>query len=172
LRFHSKVVVRGAAYFLVWKDSNLLAVRRQRCHVAWGPRAGCHSLAWRERTIIATILPARRRKPMNHIIRPTFLVGVLLWTAFFFIGPSPLENIPQARAQPLLCLSTHQGSPIRYTGLPGAGCIGSAPASATDSPSQILRGEGPKFAQNCPLCCQHPTNPQCGNEHPNCSGCR
>jgi hypothetical protein len=109
---------------------------------------------------------------MNRIITSPFLVGLLLWTAFFFVGPSPLENIPQARAQPLLCLSTPQSSPTRYTAVPGAGCIGSASASATNSRSQILRGEGPKFAQNCPLCCQFPTNPQCRNERPNCSGCR
>jgi hypothetical protein len=154
-------------------------VRRQRCRVAWGPRAGCHSLAWRERAIITTILPARRRKPMNHIIRPTFLVGVLLWTAFFFIGPSPLQNIPQARAQPLLCLSTHQRSPIRYTGVPGAGCLGTAPdysgqhPSATIPPSQTFRGDRrQRLAGNCPLCCTYPGNSACRNAPPpNCSQC-
>ena len=62
---------------------------------------------------------------MNPIMTRSFLVGILFWTAFFFIGPSPLENTPQAKAQPLLCLSTHQRSPTRYTVVPGAGCIGS-----------------------------------------------
>lgn len=146
---------------------SLPAVLRQRCHVVWKPRPECHRFAWRERTTKIKNHDHQpvRSSPMSRIITSPFLVGVLLWTALFFIGPSPLQNIPQAKAEPLLCLSTHQPSPTPYVDVARARCAGSAAAGATNSSSQI-------FAQNCPLCCQFPTNPGCTNQRPNCSGCR
>src|SRR5580704_2518209 len=96
---------------------------------------------------------------MNHIMRPTFLVGVLLWTAFFFIGPIPLENIARARAQPAppgqLCPPGYVSTPIpqgMYSPCPSCDHVCTPPNPVPPAPY---------IGGNHPYCEQYPCSAGC-----------
>jgi len=97
---------------------------------------------------------------MNYFFKPAFLVGVLSWTAFFFIGPSPLGNIPRAWAQQ--CIPFNQPCPRGYQSVtipPNTyfGCYSGGHVCVV--PQQQAYPYPP--GQNVPFCVQYPDAPGC-----------
>lgn len=97
---------------------------------------------------------------MSHLVRPTFLAGVLVCTAFFLIGPSPVQNISPAQAQQ--CLPRGQLCPAGYTSVPiPPGTYSPNPnCDHVCVPPGYTGGPGAP-GQNVPLCQQYPNNPAC-----------
>jgi len=93
---------------------------------------------------------------MNHIITPKFLVGVLSWTAFFFIG-LPLEN---AWAQQ--CLPFSQPCPRGYQSvtIPPGTYYGCYNGGHICQPYQQPVYPFP-LGQNVPFCTQYPYGAGC-----------